>query len=269
MQYTTTAEIINVTPEMALDWLNNSFEGQRHIRKKHVERITADMRNNRWITGPDAIVLISGKLANGQHRLSGLVKAKTSQTFLVLKSDNPELYKVIDAGIKRTVTDGLGDMECRHEIPAIARWVKAYYDGGVRVAAMSGGGAGKDRAMSQIEMIDYVVANRHDLIPAAHFIRGIWFRTKLLQASIAGAIHVIGNKAGKREQVEKFLMQVYCGGEGVVGELRNRLIASMGTSKKLRPGYVFNLTMKALSYYLKGEQPQRLIFKEGDKPAEI
>lgn len=254
MKTNASADIITVTPEMAAEWLTERWGEQRNIRTRHVRRLAADMEAGRFRISPDAILRIKGKLANGQHRLAAVVQAGKPMPFLVMDSKDEELYKVIDAGLHRTVADGLIGMSYAKAAASIARWVQAYELGILKPGARSGGEAGRlgKSTPTQCELIDYCIANEEALSDAASFITPIYAETRLLPMSVGGAIHVIGSsRNGCFEMTKSFLRNVYVdGGASAAGDLRNRLIANRGSRSKLTLGYIFGITIKSLRAYL-------------------
>jgi hypothetical protein len=249
--------IETITPQKATDWLRTRFEAQRPVRLSHIQRLAADMAANRFKIGPDAILRVKGRLANGQHRLEAVVLSDKPQTFIVMESDDDELYKIIDAGLRRTVSDGLVGLPYAKTIPSIARWVQAYEKeslwAGCRTGAMAASRNGRDVRSTQIETIDYCIEYQHQLTEAASFVNPMYEETRLLPLSIGGALYVIGENAGKGDLVREFLRQLYVAGEHpVVNQLRNRLISNRGLKTQLRQGYVFGITLKALKAFCSG-----------------
>lgn len=259
MKTNATAEIMKITPELATEWLADRWGEQRSIRLAHVNRLASDMEAGRFKTSPDAILRIKNKLANGQHRLTAVVQSGKAQTFLVLQSNDEELYKVIDAGLRRTVSDGLIGIQYSKSIPSIARWVQAYETRTLQPSNRTGGEALKKRinAPTQCELIDYCLGNQEILSEAARFTNPLYEQTRLLPLSMGGAIYVINaSRNGHLEKAKSFLKQVYLeGGNTAAGDLRNRLIANRGVKSKLPPGYIFGITIKAFKSYYNGTRP--------------
>jgi hypothetical protein len=253
------AQIIKVTPELATEWLSDRWGEQRSIRQAHVSRLAADMEAGRFKVSPDAILRVKGKLANGQHRLEAILRSGKAQQFLVMESNDEELYKVIDAGLRRTVGDGLIGMPYAKLIPSIARWVKAYEAQAIFFSQRFGADAKTGRnksAATQVEMIEYCISNHVLLSEAAGFVNKMYAETKLLPTSIGGAIYVIGENRNLGNKHQDFLEKVYIeGGTNAAGDLRNRLIADRGSKAKLGKGYIFAITMKALKSYCNGTRP--------------
>lgn len=256
-------EILNITPKLAAEWLANRWPEQRKVRNNHVERIAKDMTDGNFILGPDAIVRVKGKLANGQHRLEAVVMSGRAQQFIVLISDDDELYKVIDCGMRRTVSDAIANFEFHSALPSIARWLFAYEKKSVSQSFRGGG-------PSQIDMINYCEEHKDQLTEAARFVNPIYSETKLLPLSIGGALYVIASRAGHVDSVKQFLTAVYLeGGNNSAGDLRNRLIGNKGSKAKLPAPYVFGITLKAFRSFNLNIRAGTLKWVEGEALPEI
>lgn len=261
MKTNATAEVRKITPEIANEWLEERWGEQRTVRTAHVNRLAADMEAGRFKTSPDAILRIKGKLANGQHRLTAVVQSGKPQQFLVMESNDEELYKVIDAGLRRTVADGLIGIQFAKSIPSIARWVQAYENRNLRQGSRCGSEAsvvpGTNYWPTQSELIDYCLGNQEVLSEAATYVNPLYTQTKLLPLSIGAAIYALAaSRNGHLEKAKTFLQQVYLdGGSSAAGDLRNRLIANRGSKAKLNAGYLFGITIKAFKSYYNGTRP--------------
>jgi hypothetical protein len=259
-----TVEIIKVTPDIATEWLAEKWGEQRTIRKGHIERLAADMIAGRFHLGPDAILRVKGKLANGQHRLSAVIESGKTQSFIVLESNDDELYKIVDAGLKRTVSDGLFGMLYAKVVPSIVQWVLAYDTGAIKISSRTGSDNPK-RVVTQCELIDYCQSNQEILTEAAGFVTKLYQETKLMPQSIGGALYVIASKVDKVEQAKRFLQAVYMeGGNNAAGDFRNKLIANKGSNAKLTVGYLFGIMLKAFKSYCQGSRPGVLKWQKGE-----
>lgn len=254
-----------VGPSVAQEWLSEKWGDQRNMRSAHVTRLSSDMKSGLFKTGPDAILRIKGKLANGQHRLSAVVDSGTTQTFLVMESDDEELYKVLDAGVKRTVTDALIGCLYASNIPSVARWVMAYQMEGISKTSFSGAGM-VNRKVSQIEVVNYCQENLEVLTEAVGFVLPLYDNTRLLPLAVSGALYVIcANKPEVFEQGRDFLEKLYIsGGENAAGDLRNRLISNKGSRAKIPTGYLFGLCLKTLKSYINGTRPGTLKWADSE-----
>ena len=261
MKTNATAELQKITSEIATEWLADRWGEQRTVRNAHVKRLASDMDAGRFKISPDAILRIKGKLANGQHRLSAVVLSGKPQQFLVMETNDEELYKVIDAGLRRSVSDGLIGMPFAKSIPSIAHWVQAYESSvvypGDRCGSEAQSRGNGNQFPTQCELIDYCISNQAVLGEAASFINPLYRQTKLLPLSIGGAIYTLAaSRNGYLEKAKDFLQKVYIeGGASAAGDLRNRLIANRGNKSKLNAGYVFGITIKAFKSYHNGTRP--------------
>lgn len=95
-----------VTPEMAEEWLSKN-EANRPLRRSSLTRMANDMGSGLWLeTNPQPIIFdITGALIDGQHRLSGLVKAGRPLWFWVATNVPRHTQLVIDDHIRRHVHD--------------------------------------------------------------------------------------------------------------------------------------------------------------------
>jgi len=253
MKLQATADLIKITPEIASEWLADRWGEQRNIRPAQVARLASDMLAGRFKLGPDAILRIKGKIANGQHRLAAVVESGKPQVFLVMESNDEELYKVIDAGMRRSVSDGLIGMPYARSIPSIARWVQVYDSSNTTSPSRARYSTG----LTQSQQIDFCLSNLEVLQAAAAFVNPLYEKTMLLPASIGGAIYAISAaRDGTLEKSKEFIRRVYLdGGDNAAGDLRNRLIANRGSKSRLHSGYLFGITIKALKAFCNGTRP--------------
>jgi len=100
-----TTKVVLVTPDMARRWLAGMVLN-RHLRKKDVRKIAADMRAGRWRVTHEAIAVgTDGRLIDGQHRLTALVAAGVSVEMLVASNVPADAMGVINTGSKRDARD--------------------------------------------------------------------------------------------------------------------------------------------------------------------
>lgn len=99
---------VNVTPAIASDWLEQWNNGNRNKRPAHIARIARDMENGNYlVTGESIKFDTGGRLIDGQHRLSAIVKANRPAWLLVVTELDPDVQVVIDANAKRSGGDAL------------------------------------------------------------------------------------------------------------------------------------------------------------------
>lgn len=103
---------MNVTPEMAKEWLSETNTANRSLSHHTVSRYATDMISGFWRdTHQNAIAFYEdGALADGQHRLSAVVKAGISVPMYVAFGLERSAANAIDQGRARKMSDVMSIM---------------------------------------------------------------------------------------------------------------------------------------------------------------
>jgi len=98
-----------ITPERALDLLDDVAPYQRRLDKKKVRDYAAAMRRGEWRLNPADPLCIdtNGQTANGMHRLNACVEAEVAFQCWVAYDTAPDTYTIMDRGKKRSTADDL------------------------------------------------------------------------------------------------------------------------------------------------------------------
>lgn len=124
-------EVKKITPAYARELLDGQADN-RNIRPRLVGKIASDILEGRWQTNGESIVLDeNGKLLDGQHRLSAIVKANKAVSAVVV-SGIPAAHKsTIDTGSARTPGDFLrmAGFKNHTHLAGVARIVWTYRNG--------------------------------------------------------------------------------------------------------------------------------------------
>ena len=100
-----TVSTVLVTPALATEWLRSNLKN-RPMRATRVASFAEQMAKGRWVLTTDAIGFdTSGRLLNGQHRLSAIVQSGVAVHMVVAHDLPPESMDAIDLGLKRTLGD--------------------------------------------------------------------------------------------------------------------------------------------------------------------
>ena len=95
-----------VTPTKAAEWLAKHNIKNRRLRKRHVSMLASDMSAGRWRMTHEAIGFDeSGRLIDGQHRLSAVVESGKPQEFLVVRKLPEGTQLFVDNGCRRSLAD--------------------------------------------------------------------------------------------------------------------------------------------------------------------
>ena len=102
-----TVEILDVTPELAESWLSRPARN-RNVRSVAVQAYARDMRSGNWLLNGETVKLsTSGRLLDGQHRLSAVLAADVTVPMIVVRNVPEAAMPTVDAGAKRTYSDAL------------------------------------------------------------------------------------------------------------------------------------------------------------------
>ena len=102
-----TVSVVNVSPELAQEWLLRNTSN-RTVRAKHVQSLARDMRGGEWrLTGEPIKFAPDGSLLDGQHRLHAIVRAGVVVQLFVAHNIPADSQLVMDSGVGRTAADAL------------------------------------------------------------------------------------------------------------------------------------------------------------------
>ena len=103
-----TPQVQLVTPEMAKEYLAKNTDN-RNKRGWWVSGLASQIKRGEWIPTHQGVgITKSGKLIDGQHRLEAIIEANIPVEMMVTTGVRDDAYKVLDNGIKRTLSDLTG-----------------------------------------------------------------------------------------------------------------------------------------------------------------
>jgi hypothetical protein len=124
-----TISIMEITPEVAADWLAHDNTHNRYLSMARAEIYARDMAADAWPFNGDAIRRTDTEvILDGQHRLKGIVDSGTTQEMLVVDGLPTSTQETMDIAGNRALADAL---HLRGEpnsiaLAAVARRVCAY-----------------------------------------------------------------------------------------------------------------------------------------------
>lgn len=99
------SEILTITPNEASKYLANN-PSNRRISERAVAAMAADMKAGRWLATHQGIAIgKTGRLLDGQHRLSAVIKAGVPVKMMATFDVDESAIDAIDQGRKRSVAD--------------------------------------------------------------------------------------------------------------------------------------------------------------------
>ena len=98
--------VIDVTPDMASDWLSyRNHPKNRPLSKSVSAKYQADMEAepSRWRLTPEGLIFdTAGYIISGQHRLKAVANSGKTIEFWVFPGESRDIFDVVDQGYKRT-----------------------------------------------------------------------------------------------------------------------------------------------------------------------
>lgn len=99
--------LAEITPDRAAELLKDR-DFNRSLNQNWVTTLSRDMKSGRWELTPQGIILAEdGRLLDGQHRMSAVVRAGIPVKFWVTEGAPIEIFKHLDTGRPRSMYDRL------------------------------------------------------------------------------------------------------------------------------------------------------------------
>ncbi|MCC6392617.1 MAG: hypothetical protein IT167_18600 [Bryobacterales bacterium] len=254
---------MQVTPELARQWLEKNVHNNRPLTDSLVIRYGVDMLEGRWQYNGDAIRFdTDGRLIDGQHRLHACIEAKLSFDTDVLFGLAPETIRTIDIGKSRTAGN-IAHVEGAHNAScacAVAGLIVLHRRHGIQYMTDPRCQPTKPQvveAAQSLPALDAAVA-----------------QAKLLGKKIAPP-RLVGFcyyefAAQNRDLAQRFYLELAHGlklsPDNPVYHLRERLLADRQAKAKLPQLEIVALFFKAWMYY-RENRPLRKLFWKSDGPA--
>jgi hypothetical protein len=112
--------VLDLTPEIADDWLMHCNPHNRKLMDNHVEYLASEMKAGRWRLTHQGIAFSTNRvLLDGQHRLWAVALSGVTVPMRVFVNEPPEAMEALDTGQRRrndqilTLTAGLGEVTCK------------------------------------------------------------------------------------------------------------------------------------------------------------
>lgn len=97
-------KVINVTPALAAHYLSNN-PSNRRIAPSRVSSFASMMEAGQWVVNGETIVVsATGRLLDGQHRLSAVIEYGRAVPMLIATGAADSTFSTIDIGAKRTAS---------------------------------------------------------------------------------------------------------------------------------------------------------------------
>jgi hypothetical protein len=237
----------------------------RKLRQTSVDRMALDMKQGEWRLGPDALTVIKGELRNGQHRLTAVIQSNIACDFLVLRTGDDELFKIIDCGIRRSVPDSLQQMGVKNarDLAAASTWILKYNTRSLTIK-----GRKTPVKWTGSEVTEYASCNAELLNSIWTELYPLYAKSHIIPISMGIALSIIGGSLGQIK-TDEFVLRLFDGQDLSRGTpvyyLREMLAAQYQKPKKYPMETRFALAMKALRFTLRGDTIAQLKVTEGEQ----
>jgi hypothetical protein len=124
--------VIDLTPEIASDWLAHANTHNRVLIDNHVDYLASEMKAGRWRLTHQGIAFSDNRvLLDGQHRLWAVVMSGVTVPVRIFVNEPADAMEVLDTGQRRTndqilsLAGGLGEVT-RTELAALRAMVAGF-----------------------------------------------------------------------------------------------------------------------------------------------
>jgi len=268
MQITTSIEKIG--PEAANNMLLFNHATQRNVSQSHVANIAAQMKKGLWRTNGEPIIIDeNGDIADGQHRLRGVVLSGVTIEFLIVRGVSSDVFTTIDRGMTRSAGNSFtisgimngtaaaacvaGVMNYRRALAVVTREKGGGY--------IYGGSLSTNIKYSPQEFINEYRKHEDKYIEALTNGRKVRHVMSLSTATTVAALALIDGKKGSG-WVSEFWDSVSTGErltrEHPAYHLRERHIDNKASRHKFSSNYSILLSAKAWNAFAE-EKPTKLL----------
>lgn len=253
---------ITVTPELAKEMLARN-EGNRVKRANHVGALAQAIKNGDWVETGDTIKFdTTGRLLDGQHRLSAIIQADKPVVADVVFGVPPEAFDRIDTGMTRTHSQILAMVGIK-DGPLLTSATR------ILLALKKGLSHAGSVSASKHEVVEFIKANP-DLIAAARIADRVRKAIGRIASpgGMTAAAYLINKRVGS--DINPFIEQL-CTGVGLSADspilaLRNRFIRSgTKTRNKLDGVEATALVIKAFNAWHEGRPVKALSWRVADE----
>lgn len=183
-----------ITPMLAKSWLQKN-EINRKINEPHVTQLVREMKAGNFRVNGDTIKFgKDGRLLDGQHRLTAVVKSGVTIKSYVLRNLSNDSFKFIDIGRNRTAGDVLSieGITNATTMAAMAKFIISYRSGAYAQAIGISSNRGAKK-VTNFDVSEFISNHKKSMVESYEF--GNNRRANLLVTStVISSLHYIFKK---------------------------------------------------------------------------
>jgi hypothetical protein len=243
---------IEISPTLAEKWLGKN-KNNRRVRNSHVDFIAYEIESSKWKVNGETIKFDwFGNLLDGQHRLSGIVKAGKSVESYVTIGLDPEDYKTIDTGKSRDAKDVLKMAGYGYDsyLSSITKFVIEYQSGKFKALGKS-----YANIYDNQDILNFVKKHYTQLEKCIDFHNKVYSHSpdKLITGKIAGGYYYLMSKISEVDAIDflsKLLLGTNLGDKNdPIWQLRKKLTENKNAMAKLPQHVICLMINKTWNYY--------------------
>jgi len=254
--------IEKITPKLADKYLKINTKN-RAISKSQLGFLIREIETGNWLLNGSPIVFgTSGKLLDGQHRLTAISKTEKTQEMLVVREVDDDVFVTLDSGRARTGRDAFNVAGILNaEVMATA--VKKILDGFMSTRTYINNTTIR---RSNTELIDFYRHNEKDLKYIHTQVRP-WCNTGGGVVIVSDAIALLFLMRNESELAYDFIEEVASGScEGQINRtiqtLRNRLIRYKSEGVRITAGALKDLYLVSFRNFINGVVVSKIIVRK-------
>lgn len=243
-----------ISPKVAADWMKQN-KGNRPLSEMLGDRYAEAMRRGEWCENGESIKFnCDGRLADGQHRLYGVIKSGVTLPMMVVRGVPTEAFVTIDGGKRRSNGDHLAGAGEAHynQLASALRWFNV----------IANRKSWKSMALTSKQL--FQVLDKEPKIRESVAFAFSTKASKIASGSILGACHYAFSK--KDRELADLFLESLATGEGLkrtdpVYILRERFRRERSERSKMPQDVVAAFVVKAWNATRKGEVIKKLIWQ--------
>jgi len=255
-------DLLEVTPKLAMRWLEECNEGNRPLSPSTLARYCRDQAGGAWISTAQPIVFDwNGNLLDGQHRLRMIVETGVPQLMYVATGEDPATFPAYDRGRGRTAGDALAMLGHKHynALAAAAARLKRHYRGDAWSTTAA------EKYVNVQDVID-IVQEFPSLVENMHRTNCV-----LVAHSLAAFLHFLFSE--KDQELADWFFDVLAGRAAAKNTdgafvIRERLIKQKAAKGKLEEKEVAALIVKAWNAQREGRRVTTIRWRSSGPCAE-
>lgn len=257
------ARLESITPELAQNYLDKNYKGNRNLGEGRTDAIADQIRRNLWVLNGATICFNeAGDLTDGQHRLKGIIKSKKAVESFVVRNLPPKAFHTIDTGRIRSTADIFrisGELDV-NVLSCASRFIMSY--------EKTGGFGHKSRERVAFADLAAVLKRNPGLRDAVRASHEYSAQIKKIGPSFVAAFYYTASLVSA-EETKAFFDHLFIGtdlskGHPVLALRKLLLEQSTETFRRTEPNKMFRLWLKTWNLWAKGEQVSTITVRADD-----